>query len=240
MVTKRSGRVLFQGLGLLAMLSVLTGCPPAHEEEELTGSIELASAVLYTLEDTTFEVHIETSDGQHMTTMAELHLEYRAVGGDTWREIELVAGDEHYTGIRVFSNSGDYELRLTGMQHGGHEMEEMATMTITVNRAHAEVGEYYIQYESDPGHIHAGFTATLTFWVALEATGEAVTGLTAQIIVEESDGHATTLDATEGDAGAYSADMHFADDGDAHIEFQFTDDTGPVAVDIHIRIAAVH
>lgn len=225
----------------IAVVSFIGCIPPEHIEEVLSGEIELVAATLFTLDDSAFEVHIENAAGHHVMTMEMVHLEVREVGSETWREIELTAMGEHYAGTRTFNSSGEYELRLMGAEHSEHEMEEMDSIFVTVNRAHADVAQYHVQYESDPGHIHEGDTVALSTWIAIEETGDPVTGLAVQFVVEESDEVVTVLDAVEGDAGVYSAEMMFGIDGDVHMDIQFTDDTGAAfAADFHVHVSAVH
>ena len=229
-------------VALVALL--LAGCPSAppgdHVEEELTAKISTTSEELRTLEEATFLVEIEDENGDHMMDMAAVSLEVRSEGGE-WREIELMAMDEHYMGTRTFSSSGDYEFRVMGASHMGHDMEEMHSTTMHVVRAPADAGEYHVQYESDPGHIHEGAEAILTFWVSLEDGGAAAVGLAAEIVVEESDGHTTTLDATEIENGVYQATMTFADAGETHVEIVLpAGDGSEVEADFHFHVSEVH
>ncbi len=220
---------------------ILAGCEPPHIEGVLSGQIELSSTALSTLEVSAFEVHIEDAEGHHVMTMEMVHLEVREVGSETWREIELTAMGDHYSGTRIFNSSGEYELRLMGAEHSEHEMEEMDHIFVTVERAHADVAQYHVQYESEPGHIHEGDAVTLTAWIALEATGEPVTALLLQFVVEESDGVVTVLDAVEAEAGVYTSGMPFEIDGEAHVDIQFTDDTGAAfAADFHVHVSSIH
>lgn len=212
----------------------------AHEEEELTAKISTTSDELRTLDEVTFTVEIEDEHGGHMMDMEAVTQEVRSEGGE-WREIELMAMDEHYMGTRTFSSSGDYEFRVMGMSHGGHEMEEMHSTTMHVERAHADAGEYHVEYESDPGHIHEGNEAVLTFWVSLEDDEAAAVDLAAQIVVEESDGHTTTLDATEIEDGVYQATMTFVDAGETHAEIVLpAGDGSEVEADFHFHVSETH
>lgn len=235
------------------LIGAMVGCPAdggggqegsgegSHDEEVLSAHVEATPVAASTLGEVSFEVHIEDEGGHHVMDMAEVHLEVRAVGSDTWREIELTAMTDHYMGTRTFTSSGDYELRITGMEHMGHELEEMHLSTMTVARAHADIGLYHIQYENTPGHIHEGDTVTVSFWVALDDGGDLATGLAAQIVVEESDASETTVTAVEGDPGVYSADMTFAVAGDAHVSLQFTgSDSSPVEADFQVHVASLH
>lgn len=114
-------------------------------------------------------------------------------------------------------------------------------MSVHVERAHTDAGSFHIEYESDPGHTHAGGEAMLMFWVAMDDSGAPATGLTAQIVVEESDGHATTFDADEVEPGVYHAMMAFVDGGEAHVEIVFLDENGlEVEADFHFHVSDAH
>jgi hypothetical protein len=222
------------------------GCVPVtdgggvHEEEALSANVHTTSAELKTLEEVTFEVEILDEMGHHMMDMAAVSLEVRAVGGE-WREIELIPMGDHYVGLRTFSSSGDYEIRVSGMTHAGHAMEEMHMMTIHMDRAHVDAGPFHVEYESDPGHVHGGDEAMLMFWVALADGGAAATGMSPLIVVEESDGHLTELDAEEVEAGVYQAPMQFADSGETHVSIVLVDETGAeFEADFHFHVSAPH
>lgn len=211
-----------------------------HEEETLTAHVETTPAELKALDEIEFWVEIEDAMGNHTTDMEEVRLEVREAGGE-WVEISVTAGSESFMGTGIFSSSGDYELRVLGMQHMGHMLEEMHTMSFHVDRAHTEAAGFHIEFESDPGHIHAGEATMLMFWVATEETGDPVNGLMPEIVVEESDGHMTTLEAQEVEPGLYQAVMSFADSGEAHATISFLDGTGePVEGDFHFLVAEAH
>ena len=225
-------------------MAVAVGCAPVgtadHVEETLSAHVETTPGELKTLDEVSFAVEIEDALGNHTTAMEEVRLEIRAVGGD-WREITLTPMTDHFLGTRTFASSGEYELRVLGMQHMGHMMEEMHTRSFQVDRAHTDAGVFHIEYESEPGHIHAGEESMLMFWVAMEDGGEAAAGLTVQIVVEESDGHVTTLEADEVEPGMYRATMDFADGGETHVALVLLDENGQeFEADFHFTVAGVH
>lgn len=217
------------------------GLPNAgHVEESLTAHIETLPSELKTLDEVTFIVEVKDEDDMHTTDLAEVRLEIRTPGGE-WREIDLMEMDDHYMGTRTFGSSGDYELRVMGMAHTGDSMEQMHMTTVHVERAHADAGPFHIQYESEPGHLDAGEDAMLMFWVAMDDSGDPATGLVVQIVVEESDGHRTTLDAEEGEPGVYHAMMSFSDAGDAHVEIVLPGADGQdVTADFHFHVVEGH
>ena len=226
------------------LLAAAVGCVPVgtgdHVEEALSAHVVTTPADLKTLDEVSFAVEIEDAMGNHTTDMEEVRLEIREVGGD-WVEITLTAMTDHFEGTRTFSSSGEYELRVLGLEHMGHMMEEMHTSSFQVERAHTDVGPFHIEYESDPGHIHAGEESVLMFWVAMDDSGEAATGLTVQIVAEESDGHMTTFEADEVEPGVYQAMMDFVDGGEAHVAIVLLDENGQeVEADFHFNVADVH
>lgn len=81
----------------------------------------------------------------------------------------------------------------------------------------------------------------LMFWVALDDSGDPATGLAIEIIAEESDGHATTLEADEAEPGVYHATMTFFDGGEAHVGIILLDENGQeVEADFHVSVADDH
>ena len=79
------------------------------------------------------------------------------------------------------------------------------------------------------------------FWVAMDDGGDPATGLTVQIVVEESDGHETSFEADEVEPGVYHTMMDFVDGGGAHAAIVLLDDNGQeVKVDFHFSVADVH
>lgn len=238
----RLSATFFMPIGVLMATAV--GCVPVgtgdHVEETLSAHVVTTPSELKTLDEISFRVEIEDEMGNHTTDMEDVRLEIREIGGD-WREITLTPMTDHFMGTRTFSSSGDYELRVLGMEHVGHVMEEMHTMSFHVERAHTDAGPFHIEYESEPGHIHAGEEAMLMFWVARDDSGEPATGLTAQIVVEESDGHVTTFEADEVEPGVYLAMMDFVDSGEAHVAIVLLDENGQeVEADFHFSVADVH
>lgn len=235
-------RAALYGVMMLLLILGLAACPPpAHVEEALTAEVVVETQTIRTLDAIVIEVHVEDADGHHHTDMTELHLEVRLVGSDTWTEITLTVDGEHYSGTTTFTSSGDYEIRVTGMAHSGHEMEEMFSGSMLVERAHADVGLYHIQYESDPGHIHEGDPAILNFWIALDDSGDPVLGLAAEIFAEDSLGAIATVNAAEGEGGLYWAEITFSEAGSGHAGIRFTaPDNSPIEADFHIDVAHGH
>ncbi len=241
------GSAAVRNCALLVVCSVVylgAGCgglPNAgHVEESLTAHIETLPSELKTLDEVTFIVEVEDEDNMHTTDLADVRLEIRTPGGE-WGEIDLMEMDDHFMGTREFGSSGDYELRVMGMAHSGHAMEQMHASTVHVERAHMDAGPFHIQYESEPGHLDAGEEAMLMFWVAMDDSGDPATGLVAQIVVEESDGHMTILDAEEGEPGVYHTMMSFFDAGESHVEIVLTGPDGQdVVAEFHFDVSDAH
>lgn len=225
---------------MLGCVPVTNGGGDGDHDDDLSARIVTVGEELRTLDEILFEVHIEDSGGHHVMDMAALELQVRSPDGE-WREIELMAMDDHYLGEGVFSSSGEYELRVMGMSHMEHDMEEMFLTMVSVERAHADADPFDVEYESDPGHIHEGDTSLLNFWVSFEDGGGSASGLEAEIFVEESDGHVTILEAVEVEPGVYQAEMTFADAGEAHVGITLPDGaTGSVEADFHLHVSEVH
>lgn len=218
-------------------------CQQPPTARVLTTTIETSTDHFHILSEIGIEVHIEDDAGEHVMDFEEVYLEVRAAGSETWRAIELAVGDGHYAGTRTFSSSGEYTFRVMGMENAGDELVEMGSRIVQVVRAHVVTGLYRIEYENDPGHIHAGDTDIIpAFWVFLDNEDrDPVTGLDAQIVVEESDGIVTTYDALEDHGAVYWAEAGFAVDGEASVTIQFTGSDGlPAEAEFHVHVAAVH
>lgn len=240
------GGTYLLGVGLIVL--AVGGCPSTggttgedHQEETLSASIGMTPKTPATLEKVDFEVHIEDANGGHVMDMSAVDLQYRAEGSDDWQDISLTAAAEHFDGSHTFTSSGDYEFRVMGVRHGGHDMEQIHTMTMHVERAHKDAGPYHVEFESTPGHIHEEGETVLRCWVSFDYDGTAATGLTVQFVVEESDGHTTTLDATEVESGLYEAALTFEHHGEAHVEIKLSGAGVTAAeVDFHVDVDEAH
>lgn len=195
-----------------------------------------------------FRVAVRKRDGEAVTDFESLEVERRLVADGEWHGTECHLHGTEYEAHHVFVTSGEYRLRVRAKHpdwdeaHVIHEADE----TLEVVRAHAEAGGYRIEFESFPGHVHEGESATLRFWV-MEAeedgsgTRPPVEGLSPEVHVTEADGHGAEHPAEETEAGVYEADHTFDHAGDATIGLHFTGSDGsPAEAEFTLPVVEAH
>lgn len=254
MIGKRVGNPLafLASLGLVASLGLLAceGNPTAPEhEEELTVELEIAPGHAHILQTAVeFTVRVRDGHGQAVTDFEAIQVERLQEGSDTWRAIELALDGDVYRGTYTFGSSGAYGLRVMGQRHGEAEMRLLheAHDPLHVARAHEEAGGYRIEFESFPGHIHEGETATLRFWV-METETDAdgvrppVPGLGAQVHCLGSEAGEEFHGAVEAEPGLYEAAHTFGEAEETHAGLHFTGSDGqPAEAEFHLHIAHGH
>jgi len=240
---------------MFALLFILfTGCKDSpvevHEDEgPLTAELTLSTDHIHTLSEITFTVKVTDHHGDVVTDLETIEVQRKAHGATEWRGTELTLSGSNYTGNYTFNSSGEYDIRVAGMRHGGTEMEVMYEMAehLEVVRAHETVGNYRIEFENFPGHLHEGETATVKFWVfeaEKDASGNrpAVTGLNVDIHCGNPDGtEEEHVGVTEESNGVYIADHTFIGAGEAHMGMHFTaPDNSNIEADFHLHVAHGH
>ena len=235
---------------MLAALFVFAACsenPVAVEEEHadgeeaLTVTLMLSDDHVHTLSDVTFTVTLRDHHGAVMMAFEALQVEQRLVGAEEWDAVEMHAEGNAFHGTNMFVTSGEYELRVSGMQHGHNDMEVLHEEhdPLHVGRAHAEIGDYRIEFESFPGHAHEGEATTVKFWVT--KADQSVGGLTAEIHCEDPDGAEEEHEAHEDEAGVYHAEHTFGEAGEAHMAIHFAGaDGAEVEADFHMPVDHGH
>ncbi len=249
MYTRKLFVLLVAGL----LLAACSDNPVATEEhvdsiEDLDVELTLSEDHVHTLSEITFTGQVTDHHGQMMTEMEKMQVEYRAKGADEWRSVELSPSGDHYEAAYTFMSSGEYEVRVTGMMHGGDHMEEMYAMNeyLQVGRAHVESGDYRVEFENFPGHVHDGEQATVKFWVMeaeKDASGErpVVKNLNAEIHCEDPSGATESHEASEAEDGVYHAEHTFEGAGEAHMAIHFPGSSGEeVEADFHVPVAHGH
>jgi hypothetical protein len=169
------------------------------------------------------------------------------VGATEWQSISMTMSGDHFEGKHTFVSSGDYEMRAMGVPHHddghGHDPEELHHMDehYHVHRANKDAGGYRVEYESFPGHIHAGETATLKFWVVDSNTDLPVGGLAPNIRCFETGGVEHVDASTEPATGVYEL-AHVVDTaGTTSISLLFIGaDSNPAEVRFDITVSAEH
>lgn len=233
---------------------IFTGCKDnsveVHEEDEvLTAALTLSDDHVHTLSEITYTVTVTNQHGEVVTNLESIEVQRKAHGATEWRGTELTLSNNAYVGTYTFASSGEYELRVAGMRQGGTEMEVMYMMEehLEVNRTHEVSGNYRIEFESFPGHVHEGDTAAVKFWVLESERNQdgirpAVEGLSIHI-------HCTNADATsehhdvvpEESAGVYTVDHAFTEAGEAAVGMHFTaPDNTVIEAEFHLHVAHGH
>lgn len=200
---------------------------PDHADE-LVAEVVFSAEHLVTLTEFTVSVHVEDDHGEHVTAMAEVRAEFRYHDTETWRAETLTLAGEEFTGTHMFMTSGEYDFRVIGIQLG--EVEELvlykAAEHMEVERIHQEVGDFIVEFETFPGHVHEGGEAAARFWI-MEAEADddghhhMIEGLQAEIHVTDANGAAMEHEAHEDEPGTYEAHHTFLEAGEAHFEIHF-------------------
>ena len=241
-------------VGPLALLGCSDSDAPtaAHEEDEglseVHADLTFSEDHIHTLDEISLTALLTDHHGEAITNVDSVWVQRRLEGDDTWRSIALTFENGVYSGAYTFATSGEYDIRVVG-KNAGDEHEAVlyeAAEHMGVGRAHEVVAGYRVEFESFPGHIHEGNTATLRFWV-LESdrndSGErpAIAGLAAEIHCNEADGTAESHDNVEVEGGYYEANHTFVNSGGAHAELHFPGQEGTEgAAEFHFDIAHGH
>lgn len=227
----------------LVILGVtMTGCKDNgtnatdDHEEKLTATLTLSDDHVHTLSEITYTVEVTDDHGNVVTDLEIVEVQRKGHGADDWRGTELELSGNVFTGSYTFMSSGEYDLRVAGMTHDSEEMEVLYEMDdhFNVGRAHVVEGNYRIEYEHFPGHMHEGDQAEVKFWVfesEEDASGERppVSNLEElHIHGDNPDGSTEHHDETvhEEEDGIYVTDHTFMGGGEAHMGMHFTDSLG--------------
>lgn len=242
-------------LTTLAAALVLAACqenPTLVDEhdDELVADLTLSSGHVHTLSEVEVTVTVKDHHGEAVTDFEHLALERRREGDDTWREIELTSAGPAFHGSYTFSSSGEYDFRVMATSHGAagpaeipftdHEMGH-----VKVGRAHVEVGDVRIEFESFPGHIHEGDQAAMKFWVLTaekDANGvrQPIADLDVDLICGDPSGWNEEHHAHSHEPGVYEADHTFQGAGDASATIRFDPGQGQVEAEFDFHVVHGH
>ncbi len=237
-----------RGIAALVLAGWALACSDstAPHDHELTVNLVIASADdhLVTLDELTFTVSVTDEDGDAVTDFTTLQVEYELedIPG-TWNPIELALQGLAYIGTYDFGTSGEYHFRVAGMRGSDTALEVLYTLPehVEIERAHNTVGDYHVEFESYPGHVHSGESTTFRFWVTDATAGTSVTGLTVAITCGDPDGTTEQHSVTDNGDGMYEAAHMFMDGGDGHVEFGFTDPANQSwQTEFHLHVAHGH
>lgn len=239
----------------IAGFILFTGCKDnavkVQEDDTLTAELTISTDHIHTLSEITYTVKVTDSNGNIVTNLETVQVERKGHGSDTWRGTDLTLSGNTYTGTYTFSSSGEYDIRVSGIASGEsnprimYEMEEH----LNVARAHENVGDYRIEYENFPGHVHNGDEVTVKFWVSeaeKDASGNRppVTGLDLHIHCTNPDNtteHHDMTAVTEESSGVYITDHIFIGHGEAMMGMHFTaPDNTEIKAEFHMHVAAGH
>lgn len=216
-------RTRFALLALLPALAVACDSVPTDEgESDLTVELAVSPGHVHIWQtDVTFTASVTDDAGEAVTDFEEIRVERRLHDADSWGEVELTPSGDAYTGTYVFSSSGEYDIRVVGARPGDDEASVLHVMDghLEVVRAHTDAGGYTVEFETFPGHIHAGDAASLRFWVTDGDTE--VEGLEAEVHVSESGSVDELRPAEEVEPGVYEAEHSFEAAGPTHAGLHF-------------------
>lgn len=210
---------------------------PSEHSEELSVDLTVEPDHVHLLQtEAAFHVSVTDHDGAAVTDFDSLRVEWKPESETEWDGAAAHLHDGEYEAHNVFHSSGHYDLRVTGQRPDHSDMSVMHEMSdaLHVARAHAEAGGYRVEFEGFPGHVHAGDTASLSFWVMEQDTtssGERppIEGLQPEVHVTEADGSTASVAASETSAGVYEAEHLFQEGGDALVALHFTGSSGQEA-----------
>lgn len=244
-------------LSLLTVAALVAACDsnpsaPADDghDHELTASLTLSESHVHTLSELTFTVEVTNDHGEVVTDLDGVTVERLLEGSTTWRGTDLQLSGTSWTGAYTFATSGAYQMRVSVLEHGATAPEVVYAMPdpLDVVRAHAEIDGMRVEFESFPGHIHTGETATLTFWV-MEPDRDAngvrppLEGLHVEISCGQADGSSEMHHAVESAPGVYEADHVFTDTsaGEFHAGVHIGDHGGMISeAEFHTHVAHAH
>lgn len=229
--------------GTAALLGCETNPTVPNLADDLTAELEFVGDHLTTLTEIEVEVRVHTSDAGVFTDFSSIAVELRREGETEWAAVELSLHDDHFTAETMFFSSGDYEGRVVAQVTGSADLITLYETTehLHVERIHQEIGDYVVEFETYPGHLHEGETIEVTFWVLEASTdghghGHAVGGLTPDIACTDADGTTEEHAAHEHEEGEYGAEHVLGDgDGTARFELHFMDSMG---MDRHAEFSA--
>jgi len=215
---------------------------------DLTAQLAVSPHHFHIWETTgTFTVTVVDPAGGAVTDFEVIRVEHRMVGTSVWRTFSLTQDGAFYVGTYVFESPGDYQLRVTGIRPMDQEMTILyeAPTPLEVVRAHANRGDFRIDFEAVPGHIHAGESATLNFWFAPAGVDHHVspalaTGLAPTILIDTG-GSEGVYTAEESESGRYTATHVFAATSDSlPVTVRFTSQGTEYEYTVNIKIHAAH
>lgn len=217
-------------------------------EEDLSVSLNLSDDHIHTLSPVTFTAAVQDGRGMAFTDFDTLRVERQAAGDDKWRAIDLTRTGNTFAGEYMFMSSGTYHLRVAGRTHGHDHMEVLHTVhdPIEVARTHEVVGDFRIEFENYPGHLHEGTDGTVKFWIMAaekDANGDRapIAGMNATIHCTDASGKREEHTPVESGPGIYEATHIFEEAGEAHIKIVFKDAAGQdVEADFHLPVAHGH
>lgn len=213
-----------------------------HNDDEFGFTLTAAPEHFQTLSEVALTLDVRDHDGNAVMDFEEIHLETAIEESGDWDVVDLSPVGSVYEGTMVFHSAGEYEFRVMGMRHAGHEPGELhhVQQHFHVERAHADAGAYRVEYESFPGHVHEGDPVVLKFWVMDEDAGGApVTGLSPQIRCSESVGSPHAFATVETAPGVYEANHTVTEAGDTRVALLF-DGAGGIPAEAEFEFHTSH
>jgi len=226
------------------LLLSLTACnenPVSHddgEEDEVSVAFQMSEDDIHTLDQVTFSAAVSSHHGDPVTDFEEVGMQYRLEGSNEWSDLVMTLSGTEYSGTMLFLSSGHYDVRVMGRHHGHDHMETLHELGehLEVGRAHEDAGGFTIEYENFPGEIHEGETAAIQFWIMEDSEARTpITGIQAEIHIEDPSGAEESHNAVESEAGVYTANHTFLLDGEAHLAIHFPG-TGGIELDAEFHI----
>jgi hypothetical protein len=199
--------------------------PDVFATDELTAELAITPDHVHAFETTvTFTVAVTDPNGDPVTDFDVLNVERKKTTAASYSLMATTLAGAFYSVDYLFEGSGQYEIRVSGQRPGDAApviMYELPTPLEAV-RPHFHVGGYEVRIEPSPGHIHAGNTSDVQFWVLDPTTEAGITGLAPTLFVQDPTGAETALVSTEGADGLYHGSHTFGTAGDWVLGIRFT------------------
>lgn len=162
---------------LAAGILTLAGCfnsptgPVGFDDfdSDPSAGISISHGQISTLSSAEFEIKVsdETSSLLNGVDATQIEFRHADVGTGEWEASTMVAEGSRYRATHTFMSSGEYLWRIVEAGNGATQERVLyeSPGRMNVDRAHTDVGDYRVEYESYPGHVREGMTAVVSFWV---------------------------------------------------------------------------
>jgi hypothetical protein len=230
----------------LLVAIALPGCgdDSTSPDAPLTVEAVIAPGHIHAFEtDVTFTVTVTDAGGHSVRDFTTARVELSAAGAERWtKQVPLLFDGAAYVGVTKFTAAGPFDVRILGQRPGQSTPVELhrSTTPVSVVRAHFDVGDYRLEFETDTGEYPVrGQPITVRFLIMenVSSPRPPVTGLTGVMIRCTQGSEVEVHPAAESPGGTYSASHTFTYGGEATAQIEFMgSDMNPAVVQISLRV----